>query len=122
IVATHNLSPQYLEKGPVRISESIIDQRALEGELIYVEDMATDPRVLYPEDARREGLASMVCAGMVYRGKPVGAIRVYTQSARAFTTAEFNLLRGVAQLSAAFIRNAQLDAERQEQLRIQQQV
>lgn len=122
VVAVYNLSPEYLNKGPIMLTRSIIDQRALEGEVMYVQEMATDPRVLYPEDARREGLASMLCIGMVYRGKPVGVLRIYTGEPRAFSSAELNLLRGVSQLAGAFIRNAQLDAERQEQMRIQRQV
>lgn len=122
VVAGYNLSPKYLDKGPILLDRSDIDQAAINGEVIYVEDMAGDPRTLYPEDARREGLASLLCAGMVYRGKPVGVIRVYTAAPRKFTTAEVNLLRGVAQLSAGAIRTAQLDSERHEQMRMQRQV
>jgi sigma-B regulation protein RsbU (phosphoserine phosphatase) len=122
IEAVHNLSPSYLNKGTILLSRSPMDQSALRGEVVEVRDMANDPRVLYPEDARREGLASILSTGMIYRGKPIGVMRVYTAHPRKFTNNEKNLLRAIAQLAAAAIRNAQLDAERQESQRIQRQV
>lgn len=122
VVAGHNLSAGYLDKGPIVLERSPVDKAALSGELVYVSDMVADPRTLYPGEAKQEGLCSMLCAGMIYRGKPVGVIRIYTAEPRRFTGAEGSLLRGVAQLAAGAIRNAQLDGERHEQLRMQRQV
>ncbi|MEX2670988.1 MAG: SpoIIE family protein phosphatase [Phycisphaeraceae bacterium] len=120
--AVHNLSPEYLNKGKILVKGSELDQLALRGEVVYIEDMTEDSRVMYPEDAKREGLASMLCAGMIYRGKPIGVIRIYTAQRQAFSEDRKNLLRAIAQIAAASIRTAQLDAERREQTRIQRQV
>ncbi|MAE65269.1 MAG: hypothetical protein CMJ18_13440, partial [Phycisphaeraceae bacterium] len=48
--AVFNLSDAYLNKGPVPVERSVLYRRTLAGEIVYVEDMASDPRVLYPDD------------------------------------------------------------------------
>ncbi len=108
IKAVHNLSWEYLDKGPVSVDSSPIDRAALRGELIRIADMPNDPRVLYPEQARREGIVSGLVCGMIYRGKPVGAIRVYTGEQHTFTPYEESLLQAVASQAAAAIINARL--------------
>src|SRR5688500_7573962 len=55
IKAVYNLSPEYLAKGPVRLSTADIDKTALGPDgFEFVRDMATDPRVQYPQEAQRE--------------------------------------------------------------------
>ena len=122
IAAVYNLSARYLNKGPMLLDRSTLDQHALRGETIYVDDMATDPRMLYPEDARREGLSSILITGLIYRGKPIGVMRLYTARKRPFNETQRNLFQAVAQLAAAAIRNAQLDAERAVNEQAQRQV
>src|SRR5262249_49175055 len=59
VKAVYNLSPQYLSKGPVLLSKAEIDHAALgERGYEYVRHMATDPRVQYPEESKREGIVS----------------------------------------------------------------
>jgi sigma-B regulation protein RsbU (phosphoserine phosphatase) len=122
LAAVWNLSDEYLAKGPILLSRSVLDQEALAKGVEYVADMATDPRTLYPEDARREGLASILYAGMTYHGEPIGVMRIYTDQPRAFSDSEKSLLRAVAQASAGSIRSAKLYDGWQEQMRIQRQV
>ncbi len=120
--AVYNLSQRYLDKGPIRLERNPLDREALEGKVVYVRDMGNDPRVLYPADARREGLSSILCAGMVYRGRPVGVMRVYTGEPRNFTDRDQELLLALSQLAAGAIRNAQLHAEQEAAQRVQRQV
>ena len=122
IKAVHNLSEQYLNKGPVLVKDSELYQRTLEGHIEYVENMATDPRILYPQDARREGLVSVLAAPMTYQGRPTGVIRLYTGTRRQFAETETNLLRAIAQLLAAAIEHARLDAVRREHRQIERQL
>ncbi len=121
-VAVHNLSDQYLAKGPILLERSVLDQAALEGEVVYVRDMGEDPRILYPDDARREGLASILCAGMIYRGRRIGVIRIYTDTPRDFNEFERHLLNAIAQVAGAAIENVRLEDEREEARRVQRQV
>ena len=64
IKAVYNLSPEYLNKGPIRLHQAEIDRIALAEGFEYVADMASDPRVQYPQESKREGIVSMLAAGM----------------------------------------------------------
>jgi len=122
--AVHNLSPEYLNKGPILLDKSEVDKASLEGDgqVVFIEDMATDPRTIYPQDAKREGLASILSAGMVYRGKRVGVMRVYSGDTRTFSDFEQHLLHAIANLAAAAIEDVRLEAEREEAHRVRRQV
>lgn len=111
IKAVCNLSEAYLSKGPVSVSENPIDEEALEGKIVYIADAPSDPRTRYPEQARAEGLVSGLIAGMIYRGKPVGVVRVYTGVKYRFSPFEAALLRAIASQTAAAIVNARLHEE-----------
>jgi len=109
IRAVHNLSEQYLNKGPVRLSEAEIDREALSSKgYAYVRNMTTDPRVRYTEESRREGIVSMLSVGMRYKGRQIGVLRVYTAAERQFSAMEIDLLRAIAAQAAAAIENARL--------------
>jgi sigma-B regulation protein RsbU (phosphoserine phosphatase) len=112
IRATHNLSPEYLEKGPIHLSRAVVDLAAL-GEKGYetVANMASDPRVLYPQEAAREGIVSLLSAGMRYKGRRVGVLRVYTGESKEFSRSEIDLLKAIGSQAAAAIENARLAEE-----------
>jgi serine phosphatase RsbU (regulator of sigma subunit) len=123
IAAVHNLSKQYLNKGRIRLSTAEIDRIALSGRgFEYVRNMATDPRVQYPQESAREGNVSMLSAGMRYKGKPIGVLRVYTDEERHFSPFQTDLLKAVAAQAAAAIENARLLAESIEAEEIEKQV
>jgi sigma-B regulation protein RsbU (phosphoserine phosphatase) len=123
IRAVHNLSKTYLEKGPVRLSKADIDKVALgEQGYEYVKDLAMDSRTQYPEESRREGVVSMLSAGMRYKGKPIGVLRVYTADAHAFTPLQIDLLKAVAAQAAAAIENTRLITESIEAEQLERQV
>jgi phosphoserine phosphatase RsbU/P len=121
--AAYNLSPEYMAKGPLPISRSTIDEAAL-GPRGYeiVTDMRSDPRVVYPQDAAREGLASMMSIGMRYKGRRVGVLKVYTGEPKVFVVAEMNLLLAVAAQAAAAIENARLAEETEAAEALERQV
>lgn len=112
IKAVHNLSPDYVGKGAVVRTAGAVSDEALRGQIVYVEDVTTDPRVQYPDDARKQGIVSMLTAGMIYRGSPVGVLRVYTDRKRRFRKAQRDLLRAVAYQAATAVVHAQLVEER----------
>lgn len=122
IKAVHNLSMKYLTKGPVLLDQNPIDQSAMRGEIVRVLDAPNDPRTQYPEEAREEGIVSGLVCGLIYRGKAVGVVRVYTGELHEFSPFEEALLRGVAAQAAAAIVNARLLADRLETERYQRQM
>jgi len=112
IKAVANLSPEYLSKGPIRVSESKIDQEVLSSSRpVYIADERTDPRVLYPAEAREEGIVSALCAPMIYKGKAEGIVRVYTAEPHEFDWFEVSLLQAISAQAAAAIVNARLYEE-----------
>jgi phosphoserine phosphatase RsbU/P len=112
IKAAFNLSTEYLNKGPVQLSTAEIDRIALTGKgFEYVRNMATDPRVRYPQEAQREKIVSMLSVGMRYKGKPVGVLRVYTAAEQSFSPLRIDLMKALAAQAAAAIENARLLSE-----------
>ncbi|MGE0482276.1 MAG: PP2C family protein-serine/threonine phosphatase [Phycisphaerae bacterium] len=121
-VATYNLSEKYLNKGVLLRRQSSIDDQALRGEVTYIEDVATDQRFRYRTDAKREGIVSVLTAGMIYRGQPIGVLRVYTGRKQRFRNVQRNLLRAVASQAATAIVHARLVEERLRQAAIERQL
>jgi serine phosphatase RsbU (regulator of sigma subunit) len=112
VKAVHNLSKQYLGKGPVRLSRAEIDKEALgPNGFAYVANMATDPRVQYPQESTREGIVSMLSVGMRFRGKAIGVMRVYTGHEQLFSPLQIDLMKAVAAQAGAAIENARLRTE-----------
>jgi sigma-B regulation protein RsbU (phosphoserine phosphatase) len=118
-----NLSAEYLDKGPILVSDSKIDQEVLTTLApVYIADERDDPRVLYPAEARREGIVSALCVAMVYRGRPEGVIRVYTGAVHAFDWFEVSLLGAIAAQAAVAIVNARLNQEALAAVEVRRQV
>ncbi len=105
VKAVYNISPEYLSKGQVLVSESVIDREAFEGKRpVCIRDERTDPRVLYPAQVAKEGIVSALVAPMFYRGHAVGTIRVYTAQEHEFDDLEVSLVEAVcAQAAGALV-------------------
>ncbi len=122
IKSVANLSADYLNKGPVLLSASRIDQAAIDGEAVYIPDVGNDPRILYPQQMTSEGLVSAMVVGLAYRDRPVGVLHAYTGVRYEFSDDEVRLLRALASQAAAAIVNTRLLIEQRESERTQQQI
>ena len=122
IQAVHNLSEEYLQKGRILLDDSPIDAAAFAGETVYVEDAPNDPRVRFPQNARREGIVSGLCVPLTFRGQTVGVLRVYTSRKYRFSESEAQLLRSIASQAASAIINSRLFEEQVDAERIQRQI
>lgn len=111
LVAAYGLSPAYLSKGEVRVDASPIDQKVLAGEAVVLFDVATEPGFQYPEEARREGIRSVLAVPLRLRGqKVIGVMRAYSAQPRRFGPVAREFLLSVADLTAVAVENAQLHA------------
>jgi serine phosphatase RsbU (regulator of sigma subunit) len=108
ITAGYNLPDEYIAGQTILRSKSPIDDEALNGHVVYVEDAAHDQRFRFREEARRLGIVSGLIAGMTYHGEPVGVLRAYADHKKRFRTRHRNLLRTVASQAAVAIANARL--------------
>jgi sigma-B regulation protein RsbU (phosphoserine phosphatase) len=114
ISGVHNLSQRYLEKGRLTLAGNPIDMAAFAGEIVYIADLQTDPRVRYPLDALREGIVSGLSCALAYRGHTVGVLRVYTGTPHRFAQFDLELLRAVAAQAAAAVVHSRLFRELRE--------
>lgn len=99
----YGLSNWYLRKGPVTVGKVISD--VLEGRPVAVLDATTDERVLYREQARKEGIASILSVPMKLRGEVIGILRVYTAKQYRFTKGDINFVETIANLAAVALEN-----------------
>jgi len=111
IQSVHNLSRRYREKGPVNLAESVTDQEAIHGAVVYVPDVTQDWRTLYPSESAEEGLCSSLCVALRTKGHAIGTIRAYTAEQHEFTEDQVRLLQAIANQTAAAIENAELYEE-----------
>ncbi len=108
IRATYGLSKKYLEKGPVRVSESPLDQKCLTGKPVSVFDVDVEPQVRYRKDIKREGITSVLCVPLLVKNKVIGLLRVYSSLPHRFTPDEMDFLSALADQVATAIENARL--------------
>ena len=103
---SHGLNRYTSKKGPVSADKSIAE--ALEGEAVFVLDATSDPRVQYPAENRKEGIASILSIPMMLRGETIGVIRVYTGEPYEFNPDDTYFVWAVANLGAIALENARL--------------
>lgn len=99
---------QFIGPEEVPFEESLIDHQVLGGELIYMENIQTDPRFRWKEEAKQAGVVSMICAPLIARRRIIGTIRIYTAERREFSVAERKMVHAVAGQAATAIHNARL--------------
>jgi signal transduction protein with GAF and PtsI domain len=104
LAASHGLSKKYLEKGPVFADRSITD--AFTGHPVLVENAPTDDRIQYRDEAKEEGIASILSVPMVVRARVIGVLRIYTGEPRRFSQKEIDLISAIAEIGAIAIDNA----------------
>lgn len=122
IKASRGVSQEWVTQTKALSSGGVLRQAALGGEVVTVEDMRSDDRIVVRDMVRAEGICSLISTGLLYHGRPIGLIRLYTRRKRLFTPAEQVLLKSIADQSAAAIMNARLRVLREEDQRIQRQV
>ncbi len=106
IKSSYGLSDQYVRKGPVSAEKSLSD--TLMGKPIVIEDAIRDPRVQYPEEAKREGIASIVSVPILLRDRIIGALRLYTAVPCRFTEDDIEFLTAIAAQSGLAIEHAMM--------------
>ncbi len=106
--ASYGLSERYLSKGAVEVDHSPIDRDVLQGNAVVLRDALHDVGLQYPEEARQEGIRSVLAVPLRMQDRYLGVLRVYTSEPRDFSLSEQLLVSAVANLAARAIRNAHL--------------
>src|SRR5437763_4785065 len=105
--AAYGLSDRYLQKGPVVRTQSALDSAALQGQVVIVPNVATNPLFQYPHQAQQEGIASVLCVPLRAHGEAIGVMRAYTSKPHDFSEIEQEFVQALADLGALAIVNAQ---------------
>src|SRR5438552_13452548 len=104
-------SPEYLQKLPIKIEDSLIGRVVRERTLVMVPDVAAEKSYKYPELARRSGLSSLLSVPLLAGLKVIGTLNIYSREKRSFSAEEIGFAQAVAGQAALAIENARLIAE-----------
>jgi len=104
VAAAFGLSEEYINKGPVSAMRSIY--QSLEEGPVAISDVMDDPRIQYPEEAQKEGIASILSVPIKIGGHLMGAMRVYTGEPEEFTLEDVNFVQAIAQIAGLSVKMA----------------
>ena len=112
IKSANNIDDANLITKPIPLADSPLDEEALRTQtILYVPDLETDSRVLFPEGARAEGLVSALVAPLIYKGDPIGVLRVYSDKPQPFDKFDQAVVLAIATQAAAAIASARLNEQ-----------
>lgn len=104
LMAASGLSKEYLQRGGIKKENSIF--RALKGEPVSIFDAANDPRVVYHDAIRKEGIKSILAVPIKKGMKVIGVLRLLTTEHHCFSSNEVNFAVTVAEVGGNAIQNA----------------
>lgn len=105
-VAVYGLSQAYLDKGPVELSANPLAREVLAGKIVNIPDAPNSPLLQYPEEARQEGIQSMLSAPLVGKSGPLGILRAYAVEPNRFTEEDEAFLAAIAAQGSIALENA----------------
>lgn len=106
MTASYGLSQDYLDKGPVDLEHSRLDQEALLGQPVVINNTAVDKRIQYPKQMIEEGLASLIAVPIMSGTRPLGVLRVYSRQIDSFTEDDTAFVMTIARQGATALQNA----------------
>ena len=101
VAASYGLTDEYINKGPLSALSSIA--QSLEDGPVAIHDVTDDPRIQYHEEAKKEGIASILSVPIVAGGNLIGALRVYTSEPWEFTLEDVNFVQAMAYMAGMAI-------------------
>jgi GAF domain-containing protein len=93
VAASIGLSDNYLNKGPLSAVDSIA--QSLDGP-VAITNVMDDPRIQYPEEAKKEGITSILSVPVEASGHVLGSLRVYSVKRWDFTLNDVNFVQAMA--------------------------
>jgi GAF domain-containing protein len=97
LAGSYGLSEEYLAKGPVSSLRSIA-AALRDRQPVAIYDVSDDPRIQYPEAAKKEGIASILSVPIIIGKNLIGCLRIYTAEPWEFTLSDVNFVQAVAQV------------------------
>ncbi len=94
VATSFGLSEGYLNKGPLSSLHSIAN--SLREGPVMVYDVADDPRIQYPEEAKKENISSILSVPIIVRQTPLGVLRVYSAEPWEASLEDVNFVQALA--------------------------
>ncbi len=105
-VAVFGLSQAYVNKGPVDPITNPLARRVLNGEIVNIPNALNSPLLQYPEEARQEGIRSVLSAPLIGKRGILGILRAYAVEPDRFTAEDEAFLVAIASQGSIAIENA----------------
>ena len=106
VAAVYGLSDTYVKKGDLILEQNPLVREVLAGETVIVNDVTTDTRLQYPQQAIAEGIYAMLSAPLHGKKGPLGLIRAYSVDAGRFTQDDIEFINAIAHQGTIAIENA----------------
>ena len=120
--ASSGLSDAWLSSPKPLSKERVFDRLVLGGDVVVSEDLLSDDRVSEPDRLRDEGVRGFLSAGLIFRQRPVGIIRLYSHEPRVFSDFEQRMLASIGQQCAAAVEHARWSLAKEKQGQIRRQL
>jgi len=108
VKATQAMSPEYINKPPLKVGEGIAGQVVAQARPIVVRDVRKEARYKYRDIAQQEGIVSMLSVPMQVKGRVIGVLNTYTSKPHSYTEEEIEILCSIANQAAVAIENTEL--------------
>jgi signal transduction histidine kinase len=108
--ASYGLNEQYLSKGPVSSSKTILDLYG-KNEISIIDDIWKDPRIQYPQEAWDEGITTILDLPITLQEHLIGIIRIFFSELRKFSPEDLDFLAAVSRQCALALKRARLFEE-----------
>jgi GAF domain-containing protein len=106
LVASYGLSQEFLEKGFLDAREGL--KYIEKGETVVIENVSTDTRVQYKEEALKEGISCMLWVPIFLGKEAIGIMKLYSGIQRDFPEDLLIMANALAQQGGLAIQNASM--------------
>ncbi|MGV3774179.1 MAG: GAF domain-containing protein [Verrucomicrobiales bacterium] len=106
--ASYGASAIYINKPRLSIDESLLGIVVRRKKPMQVENVQVSSLYQNIDVARKEGLVSLLSVPLMYNGKSIGALNIYTAEPHVFSNEEIKILAALAELSGIALEKARL--------------
>ena len=80
----------------------------MQGKWVLISDAQTDQNIQYRDEAKKEGILSILSGPMIVKGIVIGVIRIYASKPLDLSDVEKEFITGLAKIGSIGIENARL--------------
>jgi len=106
--ASYGAGELYKRKPPLPVSDSLVGIVIRRKKPVQVENVQASGMYQHLDIARSEGLVALLTVPLIFSGRAIGTLSVYTGIPYSFSNEEIRILSALAELSAIAIEKARL--------------